>query len=259
MFIFDFDGVLMDSADEASVTAYNAATGAEARSPEEFPPGLAERFRRNRFHAQDASGMFSLMAGCLETGGADSGAPMTAAEYRRLLEGATLPAETRRERFFAARRRFQADDPIGWLELNRPYPGIREAVRRRGPERLVLLTSKNRDATLALCRHFGLDVRGENVFSGDGGAKKSDNLDRIHERYGRNRYVFIDDHLENLREVNVRARERGIALSPVLALWGYTGPDAAGAAEKSGFRTISREALIAALESGSETFDPAKT
>jgi FMN phosphatase YigB (HAD superfamily) len=239
----------MDSVDEVTVTAFNAVTGAAARTLGDLPEGVADRFRRNRFHAQGAPGIFTLMAGCLEGRGTNSDAPMPAAEYERLLEKATLSPEERRERFFAARRWFQADDPTGWLDLNRPYPQVWAAIRRRGPGRTVLMTSKNREATLRLCRHFGLDVPAKNVFSGDGGTPKPENLDRIHERFRRDRYTFIDDHLKNLREVDAHARKRGIGMRPVLARWGYTGPDAADAARELGVSVMSRPDLILALES----------
>jgi FMN phosphatase YigB (HAD superfamily) len=249
VFLFDFDGVLMDSVDEVAVTAFNAVAGEEARSLDALPGDLADRFRRNRFHAQGAAGIFALMAGCLAGEGGDSVAPMTGAAYERLLESAAVPAEERRERFFAARRRFQADDPTVWLELNRPYPEVWEAILRRGPRRTVLMTSKNREAAIRLCRHFGLELAEENVFSGDGGARKPENLDRIYRRFGADRYTFIDDHLKNLREVDAHARERNIELAPVLARWGYTAPDAAGAARELGFAVMSRADLVAALES----------
>ncbi len=249
MFLFDFDGVLMDSVDEVAVTAFNAVAGAEARSLQALPDDLADRFRRNRFHAQGAAGIFALMAGCLAGEGRDSGGPMTGAEYDRLLENAAVPAEERRERFFAARRRFQADDPNGWLKLNRPYPAVWEAILRRGPDRTVLMTSKNREAVVRLCRHFGLELPEENVFSGDGGTRKPENLDRIHRRFRAESYTFIDDHLKNLREVDAHARKRGVALEPALARWGYTGPDAADAARELGFPVMSRADLVAALES----------
>ena len=45
---------------------------------------------------------------------------------------------------------------------------------------LVLLTNKNRDATISLSSHFGLMISDDNIYSGDHGTTKIDNMTADH-------------------------------------------------------------------------------
>ena len=68
MLIFDFDGVLMNSLHEITVTAFNAVTGRLVTSLSDIRPGIAQSFERNRYHVQAIGDTLSLMRWCIESG-----------------------------------------------------------------------------------------------------------------------------------------------------------------------------------------------
>ena len=65
MLIFDFDGVLINSLDEVTLTAYNAVTGKQVTSPADLPAALVGLFQPNRFHVQAIGDAILLMNWCL--------------------------------------------------------------------------------------------------------------------------------------------------------------------------------------------------
>jgi len=73
----------------------------------------------------------------------------------------------------------------------------------------VILTYKNREATVTLCHHFGLPVLNENVYSGDHGTTKIANLLQIQDHFKQGRYTFIDDSLANLQELDAHFNKTG--------------------------------------------------
>ena len=176
MLIFDFDGVLINSLDEVTLTAYNAATGNQVTSPADLPD--------------------------------------------------------RTLGIYEARSQFIAGDPQGWLALHRPYQPLWDYLRGNRKYAVVILTNKNRDATLRLCRHFGLGVQAGDVYSGDHGAGKVENMRRIQKRFPGQSFGFIDDSVKNLRELenSINVENRMIRL--LLASWGYTGPRAEKTAQQ---------------------------
>lgn len=248
MLIFDFDGVLINSINEVTVTACNAVSGESATTLEELPPDLVALFQRNRFHAQGAPGVFSLMDWCRRHFEEQADHLLSPAEFQSILSKDDRSAEARRERFFNTRHRFVEENKDAWLALNAPYQPLWNALRERGGDRVVLLTSKNRAAAGDLCRHFGLQVADENIYSGDGGVSKIDNMNRIHERFQRSAYSFVDDNLTNLKQLDDHFNENEDFLHLRMASWGYVGPDDRYRAGKAGYPFLTQSDLIHRLD-----------
>jgi len=248
MLIFDFDGVLINSIQEVTVTAYNAVSGASATTLEELPRDLVALFQRNRFHAQEAPGIFSLMDWCRRHFEQQADHLLSPPEFQSILSEDQRPAEDRRERFFETRHRFVEENEDAWLSLNAPYQPLWNALRERGGGRVVLLTSKNRAAAGDLCRHFGLEAADENIYSGDGGANKIDNMNRIHRRFQRAAYSFVDDNLTNLKQLDDHFNQAEPFLRLLMASWGYVGPDDRDRARQAGFPCITQSDLIDRLD-----------
>ncbi|MCP4688322.1 MAG: hypothetical protein GY859_09735, partial [Desulfobacterales bacterium] len=91
MWIFDFDGVLMNSMDEVVVTAYNATTGETATSLEALPDKASGLFRRNRFHIQPIGDALPLMRWCLEAASREPEKTLSAREYASMIKEADAP------------------------------------------------------------------------------------------------------------------------------------------------------------------------
>jgi FMN phosphatase YigB (HAD superfamily) len=244
MLIFDFDGILLNSIRETAVTAYNAVTGDTAVSLAELPGCSAQLFMRNRFHFQPAGDALVLMQWCLDQAGGDAARLLHRKEYVALLEKVEEPLIRRTGRFFGARKHFIENHRQAWLDLNDPYQPLWGELIALGAEKVVILTNKNQDAVLELTHHFGLNVMPENIYSGDNGATKIENLKRLHERFGKQRYSFVDDSVWNLQELNEHFNNEQPWLKLLLGSWGYLGPEDALHAERLGFPLCSQVEII---------------
>jgi FMN phosphatase YigB (HAD superfamily) len=247
MLIFDFDGVLINSLDEVTLTAYNTATGQTATALADLPAALVALFQHNRFHVQPIGDAVLLMNWCLNNYRKRPQSILNPQEYEILISGATVSSGDRTRQIYENRGQFIATDPECWLALHRPYQPLWDQLTRRRKTGVVILTNKNRDATLRLCRHFGLGIDEVDVYSGDRGASKAENMRRIQRRFTGQPFEFIDDSVKNLRDLEnfVTAGDKMIRL--MLASWGYIGPRDKGIAHKYGYPVLNQKDLIALL------------
>jgi len=248
MLIFDYDGVLLNSVVEMGITAYNTVTGELATSPGELPGHTLDLFVGNRYHVQPAGDALPLMRWCVDHADLAPAYRLTPEEYLAIRDGASTPVVERSTQFFAARRRFVDHDMDKWRSLNSVYQPLWDVLRQKGAHRVVILTNKNREATLNLCHHFGLAVSPENVYSGDHGTTKIDNMLSIRRRFNRDDFTFVDDSIGNLAELDAHFNANGRTLRLQLASWGYTGPDDERLARDAGYEYIAQDDLIALLD-----------
>jgi phosphoglycolate phosphatase-like HAD superfamily hydrolase len=254
MWIFDFDGVLLNSLDEVAVSAYNAVTGKMVAAIEQIPTGLVGLFKRNRFHFQPAGDVIPLMQWCLDAHLAQPDKLLTQSEFLHIIHTTAEPLISRTERFYAARNRFAEQDPQHWFSLNRPFQPIWNELIKRGGEQVFILTNKNHEAVFKQCRYFGLNVLKENIYAGDNGATKTSNLTSLFYRFDDSTFCFIDDSLRNLQDLDVDFNKPIKRLPLYLASWGFIGPDDIETARSSDLPVLSQNDLIARL--GTETIGP---
>lgn len=251
MWIYDFDGVLLNSLDEVAVSAYNAVTGKMVTAIEKLPPDLVALFKRNRYHFQPAGDVIPLMQWSFDTYRTNPDKLLTRDEFLDIIDKTAEPLSSRTERFYATRNRFAEQDSQRWLSLNRPFQPIWNELINRGGEHVVILTNKNHEAVFRQCRHFGLNVARENIYAGDDGATKTSNLNALFKRFSDRPLCFIDDSLKNLQELNTHFNRPSGILSLSLASWGFIGPDDIKTARSSAFAVLGQKDLIALL--GAET------
>jgi len=244
MLIFDFDGVLVNSIDEITVTAYNITTDRLVTRLEDLPGTVPSRFQKNRFYVQPIGDVVPLMRWCIQNDHLDPDYILTREEYQLILQQETVPLIDRVNNFFSTRKRFVERDEARWLALNGPFQPIWGAFKEYSSENVILLTNKNRAAALHLCRYFGFMLKEENVYSGDDGITKIDNLNSIHQRFDDAPYDFIDDSLRNLRELDIHFNKKEPFLRLILASWGYTGPTDEDTARSLGYAVFSQNDLI---------------
>jgi phosphoglycolate phosphatase-like HAD superfamily hydrolase len=247
MLIFDFDGVLINSLDEVALTAYNTATGEMVTSLVDLPATLVGLFRHNRFHVQPIGDAVLLMNWCLKNYRNRSGSILTPQEYEILISGATVPVGDRTRQIYENRSQFIDEDPECWLALHRPYQPLWGQLTRRRTTDFVILTNKNRDATLQLCQHFGLGIDAVDIYSGDHGASKAANMRRIQRRFAGKSFDFIDDSVKNLRDIENSLNAGDKMNRLMLASWGYIGPWDKRLAQKYGYPVLNQKDLIALL------------
>ena len=133
------------------------------------------------------------------------------------------------------------------MSLNEPYEPLWDVLKTYPAERIILLTNKNREAARRLCLHFELDLPRENIYSGDKGVGKIENLRTIHERFKRSPYDFIDDSVKNLKELDSHFNTNSTFIRLILALWGYVGPDDEKTAKAYGYQSFRQKDFLSYL------------
>ena len=247
MLIFDFDGVLINSLDEVTLTAYNAVTGKQVTSLADLPTALVGLFQHSRFHVQAIGDAMLLMKWCLNNYRNKSKRILNPHEYEALISDATASITDRTRWIYETRSQFIASDPECWLALHRPYQPLWDELIQRQKYVFVILTNKNRDATLRLCQHFGLGIDAVDVYSGDHGTGKVVNMQQIQKRFSDQRYGFIDDSVKNLRELENSINDENKMIRLLFASWGYTGPRDEKIAQEYGYPVLNQKDLIALL------------
>jgi hypothetical protein len=248
MILLDFDGVLMNSVTEVAVSAYNACTRQLVTTVEGLPGGLLDSFRCRRHFMRTPAEAIPLMSWCLEKNNALSGEDLDQETFARLCRSSPLSAETRRQRFYEARKQLCDKNPEDFVRLNHPFQPLWDWLVRNRTEPFVLLTAKNRRAVLTLCSHFGLGIDAGDVYPGDGGISKSANMKAIDRRFRAPRYLFIDDLLPNLIELKKGFSGRRAVLKLLLADWGYGPAEDTAAAPGEGIQVIDQQGAIDFLE-----------
>jgi len=248
MLIFDFDGVLINSIDEVVLTTYNAATESLHTALTNLPSDLVMLFKRNRYHVQPIGDAILMMQWCLNNYQTVPEKMLTAQEYQRIITDTTIALRDRSDRIYEKRSRFIEKDQPAWLVLHRPYQPLWDQLIHSDYQPLVILTNKNKDATLRLCRYFNLNVNQKNVYPGDHGITKSQHMRRIRERFGADLYYFIDDSVKNLRQLDADINPGKKVIALMFAAWGYTGPDDHKLAESHGYPVFDQDALISFLK-----------
>ena len=247
MIIYDFDGVMIDSLSEVLVTAYNTASGELVTRLQDLPEGFEVLFRKNRYHLQPADDFPILARWCIECLREGSDPLLTPEEYGDLIGSNDEPPDERRNRFFAARKRFLSKDRATWLDLNRPMQPLWQRLQEQSAEAIVILTNKNKPAVVELCGHFQLSIDPTNIYSAEEGATKSENLKAIRERFTHSHYYFLDDSLQNLQQLKSKF-EKENDITFLLANWGYVGPDDEEEAILDGIQSLTQGGFLSFLD-----------
>ncbi len=244
MIVFDFDGVLIDSVDEVIVTAYNAAFHAAAVKLADVDPRFSSFMKINRPRPRSA-GEIAILADWVR-GRIESLPPglISKSEFEHIAAASKHDPRDMEERFFRARSAFIEAHKQEWLELNKPYRPLWDALCRLG--RVSIVTYKNTSAVLELCRHYGLPVQAEDVYStSGGGGSKAEHLRTISYRFENSALYYLDDSLRNLAEVQDSA---GGDVSLLWATWGYTAPEDVETAAEMGFTAVTQDDVIKMLK-----------
>ena len=188
------------------------------------------------------------MSWCLEHYRKGSAKNIAARDYQTLISGTDVPLTDRTNRIYETRSHFIARDFEGWLALHQPYQPLWGELLLRPKTPYVILTNKNHDATLRLCRRFGLSVQAADIYSGDQGLSKVENMRQIQKRFGDQNYCFVDDSVKNLQELANASGVKRKKLRMLFASWGYTGPGDEKKAQNHGFAVVDQEDLIALVD-----------
>ncbi|MBX3154702.1 MAG: HAD family hydrolase [Deltaproteobacteria bacterium] len=207
-YVFDFDGVLFDTARECLAIAYAAVHGDRATPP----PDVATAFLRHRYWV-GPPWQYAVLLDCIAGGElpASTAAFLAiCARRERELAGFT-------ETYFAARGRLAADR-ARWLALASPYPSTRAFVDLHARGAAAILSTRDETSIRTLCEHY-LGIAPVQLPRAGRQAKWEILVEAAAQRGLEPRRVFfLDDYLHHA----MPAHECGFAT--YLATWGYLGP-----------------------------------
>jgi phosphoglycolate phosphatase-like HAD superfamily hydrolase len=244
MLIFDFDGVLINSIKEACLSGYNAMNKTEHKELSAMPKNVYELFITNARHFHNPYTLCSLIKWCSENNSTNPDKILTREEFKNYQQTLDIDPKEITPFFYSVRRKFMDTYPTEWANLNEPFSPIWEAVGEKDPNEIIILTAKNRAAVLKLCEFYGLKIPDENVYSGDQNKTKIDNFKSIQERFKTNQFSFIDDHLNNLNDINHAFNHDQKTIDLILCDWGYGDPQDFITAKASGFQVLGQEEVI---------------
>ena len=228
LFLFDFDGVVCDSCDECTVSALRTCRKLQVLpegAPEYPPQWLLDKMREIRPAIEVGWQIPVLLSVFLNN--PEMPVPEILANYERLVEewlqkwGKT--DQVMIQAFGDTRDSWIAEDMPSWLDINKFYPGVPEALSNCQGQAVLVTTKQQRFAT-ALCRHAGVgtealpddDIYGLGMYK-----KKSDVIvDRMKTGgYSPAEVWFFEDRWPTLSKCLKDERLEGVKLH--LASWGY--------------------------------------
>lgn len=244
-FLFDFDGVLIDSVREAALSAYNAVTKNNFRSLEAAPKACLDLFYNNRFIFYKPGNLYLLMQWCVENYQQRPDYILSKEEFKEYVEKDKRSLVELGEYFYSVRCAFMDSEPEKWTKINYPFEPMWSALKSYGCDKFLILTAKNKAAVKMLTLYYDLKIPEENIYSGDGGKNKIENFKDILKRLPDKQFYFVDDHLINLVELDKAFNtDNEKLISFGLADWGYGWRGDLEIAKKNGYEVLNQNELI---------------
>lgn len=242
LYLFDFDGVVCDSCDECTVSALRtcqkikAIIGSDdAQQHLDYPPQwLFDKMREIR-PAIEVGWQIPVLLDIILEQQKDASKIMSVdeimANYEQLVED-WLKKHQKTEQdmvdaFGDVRDAWIQDDMASWLDINKFYPSVPEALCHCKGKTVLVTTKQQRFAT-ALCRHAGVDQDAlpvDDIYGLGMYTKKSDViLDRIKTGgYAPSKTSFFEDRWPTLAKCLLDERLQGVKF--YLCSWGYVTQD----------------------------------
>lgn len=139
--------------------------------------------------------------------------------------------------FYLERKRLQDINMDKWFELSPPVAEVVPQFRKLLEEGAYIVTSKDEDATLKLCKKYEIEVDAEKILDKDFGLNKADKLSKLAEQNSVDKadVCLVDDLLKHVLTVN----QAGFKV--YMADWGYNTPEQRKEAEKLGIPLLKKE------------------
>ena len=247
MFVFDFDGVLIDSTPEIMVSAYNTVTSSLCTSEDELPESFREHFLKNRGYALNAADMVAL-AELIRTNQPALEALDRAAliEFRKSC-GSVLKLQ---RALFASRAAFHRKDEQSWFAHNRPFTLLWQLLQQGHFKDFIIVTNKNRKAVQQICTHYDLALEDDRILSGDEGISKLSRVLTFLHMSPVERIVYFEDAVGNLEEI-IHGLKETVDVQGLLVSWGALAPGDEERAASIGAQVIDldRDVLLAIEQS----------
>ncbi len=222
LFLFDFDGVLIDSAAEIVLSSHNAVTGLFCTAYDDVPESYRNLFLASKGSSRSAGEMIVLGQAVLDRiGEGELERPITRSELEVDISLAEADLNDFKELFFATREKLVTHAPEAWAALHHPIEPLWSLIQRmQGSKDVFLLTHKNSISVKRLIDHYRLPIAPENIYSSDTGKAKHENFLDLASTHPASCYVVVDDAPNNLIEIADHTPQ-DVQTRLIHANWGY--------------------------------------
>ena len=215
IFVFDFDGVLVDSAGECyatSIEAFKKLFDVDVDSAD-----MRRYFIENRYLVRPPE-HFCILIQCFLEGSNEPASTQFERKVDKLSGQSKLMLDDFKASFLEARQAMKETDLQKWFALHRKYTEVDPLLKGLALDKFYVATMKDRASVKQLLNHYGLAILEQNLFDGSIGKNKLLHLKKIIEKSeaSPSEITFIDDSMVHLSEV----AETGVKLC--FASWGYS-------------------------------------
>ena len=240
VFVFDIDGVIVDSTEECLIIAWNAYQAYLGKdnliySPAEAEPKYARQFRSIRNYVRS---MDEYLVVFHSREGEISSQEIFDSKVNSLESNEKINYG---KMFFEARKNFKKKDKRAWLKLHNLYPRIREIINRIGLDhKLYVVTGKDKESVVDFLDIMKISITNDKIYDRNAAKDKLAALKLISEKESlpNNSIKFLDDNVTHL----VKPFKCGFTV--YLASWGYALPEHFKLAKKIGIPIVTPEDLL---------------
>lgn len=241
IYALDFDGVICDSVGESSQTGFKAAISLWPHLDEQkaYAEAALNTLRQLRPVIETGYEIILLARYILESG--DNG--INIAEVlvnwneslkESLMEKYNVSKETLIESFGSTRDQWIESDLDSWIQSNRIFPGVIDALNFSQAPIYIITTKEKRFCQLLLEKNGVKSIKEDCIYGLGSGTKISVLKEIIAMPESKGKTVtFVEDRYETLEAVSISML--GQPLELYLATWGYNTPHVRSVAEDHPF------------------------
>ena len=204
IFVWDVDGVILDSAKETHVVSMEALKRHKHKVESAFGGKLKDypykQFYEDRPFVAKAHHCFVHAISRSFRG--KNAAQLGEKERQKIYEDYKQLFDDLSKTFYDVRKELQSKDMKKWNDLNPVYPGIPEAMKELHDAgfKFVVVSSKDKGSIWGALKHHGLDrfFSQEDILDTTTGKDRKEQMGKMIKRYGvDSEYVIVDDLPEN--------------------------------------------------------------
>lgn len=240
VFIFDVDGVIVDSTEECLLVCYNAwlAFTANPRQPvtniSDIPADFDIAFRTIRKYVRSMDEYYCISnPGCTQVSSQQ--------DFERILRSLDKPLQAAFGiEFFAHREKLKQDNMSYWYQLHTVYPGIKEFINQiyRNFD-VYVVTGKDKQSVVDLFQYLDIPIDERVIYDKNAAKNKLLCIDKIREitHLSPSDILFLDDNITHLEGPS------NAGYQVMLANWGYVTDEHLVMADKLDIKSFSLGAL----------------
>ena len=235
IFVFDVDGIIVDSTDECLIIAWNAyqefiGEKSFIKSVMDASDEYDNKFRLTRNYVR-AMGEYLVLFEAQYSQIQDQN------EFENMLSNLKKEDIKRYGDIFLKNRNvFKSKNYNVWISLHRYYEGIKSILSSCNEKgKLYIVTGKDRESSVELLSQLEIEIKLERIFHMDISINKLESLKKIASIEGveYKKIHFVDDNVTHLRE----PQKEGFTVA--LGDWGYALPEHVKRAKKYKMPVIS--------------------